>query len=220
MGAPGTAWMALFVLGCGCAVPDEGRPLVPFKPEPSAASTGATPPSGDTPAESSSTSTSSGGLGDNDPPAPPATGEPPHDEGDTGDPLHTTTSTGDALGPELCDNGIDDNADGDVDCEDPACADEVCLPSACHGGFCDVDPTCHGTRCAWSGTNCAPCPNGYAVRADCWDGDWFACNVPAGWSAEFEPDQSQFPDQDWQDLGNGCALCNTHGPAKWVISAP
>ena len=42
----------------------------------------------------------------------------------------TTTGTG-GMGPENCVNGVDDDDNGKIDCEDPACApDFLCVPSA------------------------------------------------------------------------------------------
>jgi len=80
---------------------------------------------------------------------------------------------------EVCDNGFDDDLDGDVDCEDPDCAAAaVCLPELCDNDLdddLDGDVDCEDTECAAA---CAPdevCDNGLDDdldgRLDCEDFD-------------------------------------------------
>lgn len=37
---------------------------------------------------------------------------------------------------EQCDNGVDDDSDGAVDCADPDCDGQLCATGTCAGGVC------------------------------------------------------------------------------------
>lgn len=86
------------------------------------------------------------------------------------------TSDPDCVAPEICDNGLDDDGDGLIDCADgdcasaPSCA-EPPPPSTCGDGICDAGESCDGR----SGTlACASdCPgrvNGNPNGRFCWVG--------------------------------------------------
>jgi hypothetical protein len=62
-----------------------------------------------------------------------------------------------STGKEICDDGIDNDCNGDIDCADPAC----------NAGFACVDGTPEGwTELALADTARPPCPSGYTGSAD------------------------------------------------------
>ncbi|RLB48979.1 MAG: hypothetical protein DRJ42_22060, partial [Deltaproteobacteria bacterium] len=75
-----------------------------------------------------------------------------------------------------CDDGVDDDCNGDIDCDDAACVDEpVCAACAsvtcgpcevCRGGDCFTveDETSCGTGTCWGGSCCAGCWDGISCR--------------------------------------------------------
>jgi len=86
------------------------------------------------------------------PPAPNDCGPDPTTDG-LGCP---TTSAGCGSTPEICDNGIDDDGDSLVDCQDPDCAGPLCV-EICDNGVdddFDFDIDCDDSDCT-SAPNCA-----------------------------------------------------------------
>lgn len=60
-------------------------------------------------------------------------------------------------GPEVCDDGIDNDCNGHADCDDPACAAFQCEPPTPSGGWAPV---------AFADTTSASCPSGWGAQTD------------------------------------------------------
>ena len=88
--------------------------------------------------------------------------------------------------PELCTNGVDDNGDGRVDCDDPLCVDDLdACPECGADGECRFDEICVAGACGdgcRDGNDCAAdalCTENECVPATCGDGvreDGEACD--------------------------------------------
>ncbi len=130
----------------------------------------------------------------------------------------TVEGEGDPPPAEICDNGIDDDADGDTDCADSDCAaDPACAPpdpEICDNGIDDdgdLDTDCDDSDCAGDPA-CAPDPeicddgidNDGDGDTDCADSDCTgdpACAPPGGW-VELMNDNFDSGWGNWNDGGS------------------
>ncbi len=136
------------------------------------------------------------------------------------------TTCDEIASPERCDDLLDNDLDGKIDCEDPECLEQSCYIPDCGGGFCSMTPKCVGDgrevpRCVWTGFNCEECPDGFRVQSfvpsgGCIDGDWFVCNAPDGTIGRFDGRGLEHPG-DWSNEVPGCVICNAHGGVRWEL---
>ncbi len=91
-----------------------------------------------------------GGSSTNPPPPPPTDGPSGDSPMDSGPPCTPT-------GPEICDDGIDNDCKNGTDCADPACFAFQCQPATPSGGW---------TPVAFSSSSPTTCPSGWGAETD------------------------------------------------------
>jgi hypothetical protein len=146
---------------------------------------------------------------------------------------------------ETCQNGLDDDCDGDLDCSDPDCSTDVACASSCGDGTCDADE---------DPCSCADCGTPPALEVDCSDGLDDDCDglvdgadedcqvaAPACVPGDIEPDGVGDGDvdlADWSlakrknrnkvaindrdttcgDVDPGAVACSSTTPARWCAA--
>jgi cysteine-rich repeat protein len=79
--------------------------------------------------------------------------------------------TVESVGPEICDNNIDDDMDGVIDCLDPDCSNDPACSSQCGDGVVDAGEACDdGNRDNTDGCPDDPAAGGTCQPAACGDG--------------------------------------------------
>ncbi|BDG10420.1 Ig-like domain-containing protein [Anaeromyxobacter paludicola] len=128
--------------------------------------------------------------------------------------LRTASAQVSFLGAEVCNNGVDDNGDGLVDCQDSACDSKACVTAGGVAGTCQaltcVAPVCAPT--ASSETNCQDgLDNDCNGTIDCLDS---ACD---GQACKAGSPTFRCQSQKCVDMGSGYGLSIT--PARARIPA-
>ena len=110
----------------------------------------------------------------------------------------------------VCNDGMDDDLDGKIDCADEDCAAEgLCCPDTDGDGFCDEVDQCEGGNDAMDGDGdgtpdlCDPCP---LDNPDDTDGDG-VCDA-----ADQCPSFDDGVDSDIDGIADGCDLCPLDNP--------
>jgi hypothetical protein len=111
----------------------------------------------------------------------------------------------------LCGNGLDDDCDGDTDCDDALCAFYCCLPEDCDDG---IDNDCDGlTNCNdWDCCALAAC-GGCPTPSPC-AGGWLDTVASLCWQ-----DPADSTARNWDEAVAYCTGLSLagHGPGSWHL---